>query len=405
MRIEVMSDAPTSEPVVNPPRPRVAPPPPPRRSGGSTVLGIFLGLSLGLNCLGLGGICLAFLFSATLAGSFGTGLSERSPLNERHYSGDKSASDKIAIVQIDGILMEGLMQYTNRQIEQAAKDKKVKAVVVRINSPGGTITESDQVYHRLTELRDGKEGNAAKPLVVSMGSIAASGGYYIAMPAKILYAERTTLTGSIGVYASFFNVKELTDNVGIHMNLIKAGRVKDSGSPFQDMKPDERHMWQQMVNHAYDQFKDIVEKGRPALKGKLEERVINETVKVSERVATEDNGKKIEKDVEKEVLYVRQRADGGIWTADKALEYGLIDKIGYVEDAIQEAAQTAGLEKYAAILYDKPLSLFDLFGGGIKAPERPLGLDPTKLGSALAPRLWFMAPQSELAGIFSTMGR
>jgi len=302
--------------------------------------------------------------------------------------------------------MEGFTSYANRQIEQAGKDKNVKAVVVRINSPGGTITESDHVYHRLTELRDGKEGNSAKPLVVSMGSMAASGGYYIAMPAKVLYAERTTVTGSIGVYASFPNVKELGDKIGVYMNLIKAGRVKDSGSPFQEMKAEERYMWQELVDHAYAQFKTVVESGRPALKGKLEEKVINDTVKVTDRTRLEDNGKVVEKAIEKEVPYVRQRADGGIWTADKALEYGLIDKIGYLDDAVREATQAGGVgDKYEVITYDKPLSFFDLFGGGMKAQETPVGLDPARLGSALTPRLWFMAPQSELAGIAGAMSR
>lgn len=401
-----MSDFPHSQPAPAPPQPRMPLPPPPRRSGGSTALGIFLGLSLAINFLCLGGICLSLIFASRLVGGLGPTVADRANLPEHHHSGNKSATNKIAIVQIDGVLMEGLMSYAYKQIEQAAKDKDVKAIVVRINSPGGTITESDHVYHRLIELRDGKDGNKAKPLVVSMGSIAASGGYYIAMPAKMLLAEKTTITGSIGVYASFLNVKELTDKYGVHMNLIKAGRVKDSGSPFQEMKPEERFMWQQMVNHAYDQFKEVVEKGRPALQGKLEEKVINQTVKVTDRVRVQDNGKEVEKDVEKEITYVRQRADGGIWTADKALEYGLIDKIGYVEDAIQEAVQAAGLgEKYEAITYDKPLSLFDLFSGGIKAPEAPLGFDPAKLGSALTPRLWFMAPQAELTGIMSSMGR
>ena len=165
-------------------------------------------------------------------------------------------------------------------------------------------------------------------------------------------------------------------------------------------------MWQQMVDHAYDQFKAIVETGRPALKGKLEEKVIDQTVKVTDHVRLQDNGKVVDKNVEKEVLYVRQRADGGIWTADKALEYGLIDKIGYLEAAVQEAANSAGLgEKYEVIAYDKPLTLLDIIAGSIKAPETPLGLDPGKLGSALTPRLWFMAPQAELAGLAGAMGR
>jgi protease-4 len=394
-----MSDVPPSTPLANPPQ-RV-PPSAPRRSGGNTVLGIFLGMSLAINFLFVAGIGLLVFFAARWSGG-----SDRKALLESHYSGNKSATDKIAVVRIDGVLVEGLTSYANRQIDQAAKDKQVKAVVVRINSPGGTITESDHLHHRLTELRDGKDDNAAKPLVVSMGSMAASGGYYIAMPGKTIFAEKTTLTGSIGVYASFPNVKDLGDKFGFHMNLVKAGRVKDSGSPFQEMKAEERYMWQQMVNNAYDQFKDVVEKGRPALKGKLEDKVINQVVKAPDRVAVEDNGKKSEKFVETEITYVRQRADGGIWTADKAVEYGLIDKIGYLEDAVKDAAKSAGLgEKYAVITYDKPPALLDLFGGNVKSPDAPLGFDPDKLGSALSPKLWFMAPQSELAGLIQSIGR
>jgi len=400
-----MSDIPLTLPPASPLPPRI-PPPPPRRSGGSTALGILLGMSLAINFLCLGGICVSFIFASRLASGLGSGVSEKISLSERHYAGDKSATDKVAIVQIDGILMEGLTNYALKQIDQAAKDKNVKAIVVRINSPGGTITESDHLHHRLTELRDGKDSNPAKPMVVSMGSMAASGAYYIAMPAKVLYAEKTTITGSIGVYASFPNVKDLGDKFGFHMNLVKAGRVKDSGSPFQEMKAEERYMWQQMVNHAYDQFKEVVEKGRPALKGKLEDRVINQSVKAPERVIVEDNGKTSEKFVEKEITYVRQRADGGIWTADKALEYGLIDKIGYVEDAIKDVAQAAELgEKYETITYEKPLSLFDLLSGGIRAQDAPLGLDPARFGSALTPRLWLMAPESELAGFVYSIGR
>jgi protease-4 len=379
------------------PHPTANPPPRPRRSGSGIFLGVLLALSLAVNFLCLGGGCLLFL-GARLVG-LGTSLGERPPLTERHHSGDKSATDKIVIVQIDGVLIEGLTNYTHRQIDQAAKDEHVKAIIVRINSPGGTITESDNIHHHLTELRDGKEGNAGKPLVVSMGSLAASGGYYIAMPAKTLIAERTTITGSIGVYASFPNVKDLGDKVGFHMNLIKAGRVKDSGSPFQEMKPDERYMWQQMVNHAYDGFKDVVEKGRPALQGKLEDPVIDEDVKVTDRVREQVNGKEVDKDVEKTVRYVRQRADGGIWTADKALEYGLIDKIGYLDVAINEAAKSAGLGgKYEVITYDKPLALAELLLG-VKSSTPPLSFDPSKLGSALTPRLWYMVPQAELAGL------
>jgi protease-4 len=394
------SPAPTPPPIMPP---RYPPMLPPRRSTAGTLLGICLGLSLAMNFICLGGICLSFIFASRLAGSLG-GATEQTPITERHFSGDKSASDKIAILHVDGVLMEGLLKFVHKEIAQAAKDKEVKAVVLRINSPGGTITASDDLYHRLVKLRDGKGEGSAKPLVVSMGSMAASGGYYISMPGQVLYAERTSITGSIGVYASFPNIKELGDKIGFHMNLVKAGRVKDSGSPFQEMKPEERYLWQQMVNHAYDGFKEVVETGRPALKGKLEDKVIDKDVQVTDIVRVQDNGKEVDKSQEKTVHYIRQRADGGIWTADKAKEYGLIDKIGYLEDAVAEAAQLAGLTQYNAVSYEKPISLSDLLFG-MEAPEEKAKLDPSRLSSAMTPRLWYMAPQSELAGILTTVGR
>src|SRR5437762_1308306 len=144
-------------------------------------------ISISFNVLIL---VLAFTFSDTEAS-----------LHHRHHSGQKLAHDRIAIIRIDGVLFEGLTSYAQKQIEEAAQDDSVKAVVVRINSPGGTITASDDLHKRLTDLRLGnpQKKTSPKPMVVSMASMAASGGYYIAMPAQHVVAERTTITGSIGV--------------------------------------------------------------------------------------------------------------------------------------------------------------------------------------------------------------
>src|SRR5205807_4877119 len=137
--------------------------------------------------------------------------SDGPPVREKFHGGTSGASDTVAVVTIDGVIMEGALTYAHKQIDRAAGDKNVKAVVVRVESPGGTITASDDLHRRLTQLRDGNpvKKTAAKPnLVVSMGNMAASGGYYISMPAKTLYAERTTMTGSIGVYAAFPTISE-----------------------------------------------------------------------------------------------------------------------------------------------------------------------------------------------------
>jgi protease-4 len=322
-------------------------------------------------------------------------------LRQHHHSGQKGARDRIAIIKIDGILLEGLTAYAQKQIDEAAKDDRVKAVVVRINSPGGTITASDDLHRRLHDLRFGssQKKTPPKPMVVSMGSLAASGGYYIAMPAQHIVAERTTITGSIGVYASFINVADLADQHGVHMEIIKAGAVKDSGSMFHHMTPQERKIWQNMVDHAYRQFVAVVEEGRPKLKGKVsEEIVIKEEIPASDdkgHSLLDGNGQP------KKVPFTRIRADGGIFTADQAKQFGLIDEIGYLDEAIKEAQKLAGLgDKYEVIGYDRPHSFMSMFLGE-EVRQSPNGLDFQKLGQAASPRLWFLAPQSDLAALLA----
>src|SRR5262249_50832365 len=182
----------------------------------------------------------------------------------------------------------------------------------RINGPGARIPASDELYRWLVALRDGdaKKKTRPKPLVVSMGSIAASGGYYDAMPARTLFAEKTTLTGSIGVFASFPNIKGFTDEHKVYMITIKQGEIKESGSPFKEMTDKERQVWQDLVDHAYDQFLAVVEQGRPDLKKeKLLEAIAIQPVNAGPHKAEAPPPPK----------YTRYRADGGIYTADVAL--------------------------------------------------------------------------------------
>jgi len=311
-------------------------------------------------------------------------------LNQRHYSGQKSSKDKIAIVTIDGVLMEGMVGFAIKQVEQAAADEHVKAVVLRINSPGGSIGASDDLHRRLCLLRDGnpEKKTSAKLIVVSMGSIAASGGYYIAVTAPTIFAERTTITGSIGVYAAFPNVKKLGDKYGFRMNVIKAGDVKDSGSPFHDMSPEERQVWQDSVDYAYSQFKKVVETGRPSLKGKLEDKVQEKRMKDKEG---------------SDFTYVRRLADGGIFTAEKAKEFGLVDQIGYLEDAISQARTKASLSSDTeAFTYQKPRSLAESLLG-VKS-NQSIALSSDSWASGIIPRLWYLAPQAELSGWISAIG-
>lgn len=316
---------------------------------------------------------------------------------ERFESGDAAANDKIAIVDVEGVLLEGMIGFAQKQIDRAQHDSHVKAVVLRIQSPGGSITASDHLHHRLLELRNGStsRGAFAKPIVVSMGSLAASGGYYIAMAANHIFAERTTMTGSIGVYAALPNLKGLSDKVGFRMDVIKAGEVKDSGSPFADMTEKERLMWQDLVDKSYLQFIHVVEEGRPNLKGKLQEDVrIDETVPV-----------RTDKGPTKILKYTRYRADGGIYTAPEALKLGLIDQIGYLDDAIESARQAAKLgSPYKAIRYERPVTILGSLLG-IKAPSGGPRLELGALANSAMPRLWYLSAGAEPAGLLAASSK
>lgn len=398
---------PTSSPSNEPLPPMVLPvryPAPARRGQGSIVGSVFRSLLV----LAL---VISVLLNILLFGIGALGVGDGSALSERTYSGKAGSRSKIAVVRVEGVLMEGLTTYAQKQLEKAARDSQVKAVVLRINSPGGSVTSSDDLFRRIRDLRDGKtvdQKGGKKPVVVSMGSICASGGYYIAMaggaagesgeaasPGKYLFAERCTWTGSIGVYISFPNIAKLADKYGFTMHVIKAGDVKDSGSMFHEMKPEERLIWQTMVDRTYLQFLQVVEEGRPQLKGKLQQDiVINETLPV-----------RSENRLDKHLKYKRYRADGGVFTADEARKYGLIDAIGYLDDAIQEARKLAELgEDTQVIMYDKPASLLGSFMGADSRQTSP-GLDAGRLSQGAVPRLWFLAPQSDLAGILAAVGR
>jgi protease-4 len=398
-----MSDvpaAPSAAPVpeLPPPRPTVLAVPLPPQQGWSC-LGVAFGMSLLIN------LAAVVVLVLVCAGMLFFRSSDSDTLPERFYSGNKKAKhNKIAIIHVEGVLMEGFVGYARKQIEEAARDKDVKAVVLRVNSPGGTITASDDLYHRLVRLREGTapQSTGKKPIVVSMASLAASGGYYISMAGDYLFAEETTLTGSIGVYAAFPNVEKLGDKIGFKMDVIKQGEVKDGGSPFKTMTDQERAVWQDMVDSAYNRFCDVVDKGRPRLGRKLTDKLFDlprDKKGPDGKPVLGPNGKPVT------FQYVRRLADGGIFTARAAERFKLIDKIGYLESALDKAAELADLSpsEYQAIQYERPRSLAELLLGIQSGAQPATLLDPSQLASGLTPRLWYLAPQSELAGLAAAM--
>jgi protease IV len=336
---------------------------------------------------------------------FGSQQEEDALPTQHTLWGKPKERNKIAVIRAEGALIEGLDGFILKQIEAAGKDDQIKAVVLRIDSPGGTIGASEDIHRELKRLVTGKHPRypnfQAKKVIASMGAIAASGGYYIAMPAEKIFVEKSTITGSIGVYASFPNVAELAEKNGIHMELIKAGGIKGSGSPFHAMTPAERQPWQEMVDQAYQQFVDVVITGRPMLTAEQMTTEIIDRKTVPKRdhkgnIITGADGKPLMVEV------TRNRADGGTFTASEAIKYKLVDSIGLLEDAVEAAASAAGITEYRVVTFVRPSNfLLELLGVHTLKPA----INMKSLSKGLSPRLWYMTPGSEFSGILAITER
>lgn len=290
-------------------------------------------------------------------------------ITESFYSGAASSSDKIAIITISGVIMEG-DGYVKHQIDRVRDDDHVKAVVIRVDSPGGTVTGSDYIYHHLKKLREEKN----IPVVVSMGSIAASGGYYVSMAVggqeNSIYAEPTTTTGSIGVIIPHYDLSGLLDEYNVKDDSIASHPRKQMLSMTRPIPPDQREILQGYVNESFERFKSIVRDGRPGF-----------------RRAGADDKQPIKLRAAKGNVDL---ATGEIFTAYKAQEYGLVDRIGFIEDAIERAAVLAQLDKdkVRVIRYNRPSSLLDVAG---LATARSNSLDLETLFELSTPRAYYLA--------------
>lgn len=333
------------EPSPPPPGP---PPRPPRRKVGLLLLFLILGLcgSLMLNFLLSGMVGLGSLASA--------GRDHK--VQERHFSHKSGAKDKVAIISVTGTILSG-RGFVKNQIDQVLHDSDVKAVVLRVNSPGGTITGSDYIYHHLSEM----VAESEIPLVVSMGSLAASGGYYVSMACgetpDVIYAEPTTWTGSIGVVIPHYDLSKLLGEWGVTEDSITSHRLKTMGSLAKAMTEEEREIFQELVDESFDRFKGIIKKGRPGFAKDPE---------ALDRLAT-----------------------GQIYTANQALENGLIDKIGFIEDAIDRAIELANLdkEKVSVVEYKQEPNLVSLLMG---AQAQSGSFDLSAMLDMAAPRAYYL---------------
>ena len=326
--------------------------PAPRRRGGAwtVIASILLALSVVTNgVLLLMVIGLAAGFSASLTG----GVTEAELIERVVQKGP--ASSKIAVLRIEGIIDETAAASLAKQIERAADDPRVKAVILRINSPGGGLTASDMIYHDLTtSLADPKK----KPIIAAMDSVAASGGYYVACAADRIIAQPTTITGSIGVIAQLFFLQGLMqDKLGITPVTLKMGDQKDWPNMFgaAGLADDQReYLMKSLLEPGYERFVDVVAEGR----GMDREKVV-------------------------------QLATGRIFMADEALAAGLVDEVDYFDRAVEAAMEAAGIDEARVIEYVEPFSLGRIFGLGVKAGEA-LDLAPEKLASLASPKVMYL---------------
>jgi len=232
------------------------------------------------------------------------------------------ARTKIAVITLEGIIHGERAKDVYRQLKTARRDSHVKGLIVRVNSPGGTISASDQIYKEILKYRDEEK----KPVIAFMQGLAASGGYYTSVACEKIIAEPTTITGSIGVISLYFVLQELLeDKLGILPVVVKAGAKKDWPSSFQVPTEEQlQYLQDRLITPAYERFVQVVTEGR---KSSL----------------TEDR--------------IRQLADGGIFGAAEALDEKLIDQIGYLDEAIELVKSLAGIEKAQVVEYRKPFSL------------------------------------------------
>ena len=269
---------------------------------------------------------LLFFLALITAGCINVSLfPQPMPLQEKTVQG--TAADKILLMDISGVISEKgsdsllgepeeLIARIKEQLTLAGEDSRIKALLLRINSPGGTVTASDVIYHEISEFK----AKQKVPVVAVIMDIGASGGYYVAVAADRIIAHPTSVTGSVGVIMLRVNAEGLLQKIGVEAGAIKSGAKKDIGSPFRPMSEEERAIFQGMIDGFYSRFLEVVTKGRKTLPA--------ERLKVI--------------------------ADGRILTGPQAMQIGLVDQIGYLEDGIAAAKQLAGLTDARVVMYVRP---------------------------------------------------
>ena len=304
--------------------------PPKKRTGWKIFWGIVTALSI------LANIVLFIMLVGVVMMFFATGQKD---IFTEEVIRPGQRTTKIAVIKLQGVIDDEQSQEAYRQLKRARNDQHVKGLIIRVDSPGGTISASDQIHNEILKYRRQTD----KPVVAFMQGVAASGGYYASVACDRIIAEPTVITGSIGVMGGYFVLQELLeDKLGIQPVIVKSGPKKDWPTPFQPPTDEQRQYLQdKLISPAYERFIQLVADGRPSL-------------------ALAD---------------VRDLADGSIYGAQEALDEKLIDKIGYLDEAIDMVSSLAGIEEAQVVEYRRPFSLANLLSsrsGAVKLDRAAL---------------------------------
>jgi len=366
---------PVPPPALPPPPPLITPPqaPQPRRSRGWMVAAIILIILLVFSLFGnlTQLVTNTFNFKRGLHTEAFSSTRNVGPRLDECVLEDNHSANKIAVITVDGIITShergengnNMVDVIQAQLDRAADDRRVKAVILKVDSPGGEVLASDEIYRAIRDFQDndgagrGKDGHKGKPVICSMGSLAASGGYYISSGCRWIVANELTLTGSIGVIMHGWNYRGLMDKVGIEPTTYKSGRFKDmlSGERATNEVPPEEHaMVQSLINETYGQFTNVVREGRSA--------------------AHEQNKNEGRELATNWLAF----ADGRVVSGREALEHGFVDELGNFDDTVDRALKISHLDDCNLVEYREHYDLSDflsMFGQSSQAHDIKLQLD------------------------------
>jgi protease-4 len=359
---------PSPPPVILAPRPQAR-----KRGRGWMVLALVL--------LGLLVVSMLFNLGHVARGLVKGGKYQRTsgPKLEEALLEDHEATAKIAVIDVDGIItsraLDGsgfsLVDVIKAELKRAEEDDNIKAVILKVDSPGGEVLASDEIYRAIAGFQD----KSSKPVVASMGSLAASGGYYISAPCRWIIANEMTITGSIGVIMSTWNYRGLMDKVGVRPETFKSGKFKDmlSGSREPDsITPEERAMVQGLIDETYSRFKNIVQEGR--------KRAYDKSKSAGSKGRELGEG-------------WQEFADGRVLSGTQAFKLGFVDQLGDFNDAVEQAKNLAGISSANLVQYQQRYDLADLFRlfgkSDAKTIKVDLGIDAPRLQAG---QLYFLSP-------------